>query len=61
MTRGLFINIVKPAKIPEGMKLPVLFVWSKKNFDPSITEYNITSSGSMGVCISQHHQTYYHQ
>jgi hypothetical protein len=52
--RGLFINIVKPAKIPEGMKLPVLFVRSQTLI--SITESNITSSGSTAVCISQLHQ-----
>ena len=53
MIRGLFIDIVKPARIPEGKKLPVLFVRFLTLI--SITQINIISSGSTAVSISQSH------
>ena len=57
---GLFINVVKPANIPAGKKLPVLFVRSHFLISTIKTNIEFLSSGFMVVCVSYLEVTYCH-
>ena len=55
---GLFINVIKPANIPAGKKLPVLFVRSHLLISTIKANIEFLSSGFMVVCSSHLEATY---